>query len=238
MTFVALDDEPIALAIIERYAREVPGLQLLASFTDAAAAADFLRENTVDLLLTDINMPDVSGLQFVRELPDEHPMVIFVTAYKEHAHEGFDLDVVDYLVKPVSPERFKRAIQKATELIELRQKAESAGNAIPTEDHFFVFSEYQQVKITIQDIRYIEGMGDYVKIFLADQSKPVLTLERMKVLTDRLHPHGFRRIHRSFLVNLGKVAAMQKSKIKIGQDWLPIGETYVEVLKEIGKMGD
>jgi len=231
MTFIALDDEPIALAIIERYARNVPDLQLVATFTDAAAAAEFLRNNTVDLLLSDINMPDVSGLQFVRDLPDERPMVIFVTAYKEHAHEGFDLNVIDYLVKPVSPERFNTAIQKAAGLLELRRKAEAAEASALPDEFFFVFSEYQQVKITISDLLYVEAMGDYVKLFLSTQPKPVLTLERMKILADRLQQHGFRRIHRSYLVNMKKVAALQKARLRVADVWLPVGETYMEGLK-------
>ncbi|HRK81138.1 MAG TPA: LytTR family DNA-binding domain-containing protein [Saprospiraceae bacterium] len=232
MTFIALDDEPIALAIIERYARNVPDLQLVATFTDAAAAAEFLRNNTVDLLLSDINMPDVSGLQFVRDLPDERPMVIFVTAYKEHAHEGFDLNVIDYLVKPVSPERFNTAIQKAAGLLELRRKAEAAEASALPDEFFFVFSEYQQVKITISDLLYVEAMGDYVKLFLSTQPKPVLTLERMKILADRLQQHGFRRIHRSYLVNMKKVAALQKARLRVADVWLPVGETYMEGLKD------
>lgn len=232
MTFIALDDEPIALAIIERYARNVPDLQLVATFTDAAAAAEFLHNNTVDLLLSDINMPDVSGLQFVRDLPDERPMVIFVTAYKEHAHEGFDLNVIDYLVKPVSPERFNTAIQKAAGLLELRRKAEAAEASALPDEFFFVFSEYQQVKITISDLLYVEAMGDYVKLFLSTQPKPVLTLERMKILADRLQQHGFRRIHRSYLVNMKKVAALQKSRLRVADVWLPVGETYMEGLKD------
>jgi len=232
MTFIALDDEPIALAIIERYARNVPDLQLVATFTDAAAAAEFLRNNTVDLLLSDINMPDVSGLQFVRDLPDERPMVIFVTAYKEHAHEGFDLNVIDYLVKPVSPERFNTAIQKAAGLLELRRKAEAAEASALPDEFFFVFSEYQQVKITISDLLYVEAMGDYVKLFLSTQPKPVLTLERMKILADRLQQHGFRRIHRSYLVNMKKVAALQKARLRGAGVWLPVGETYMEGLKD------
>lgn len=226
LTLIALDDEPLALVLIERYLRELPQWQLLATFTDAAAAADFLRNNTVDLLLIDINMPDISGLQFVRELPDERPLVIFVTAYKEHAHEGFDLDVVDYLLKPVAPERFKRALQKAADLLDLRRRAEAVAPPITGEDFFFVFSEYQQLKITIKDILYIEGMGDYVKIFLTAQPKPVLTLERLKNLADRLEASGFRRIHRSYVVNMDKVAAMQKSRLNVAGIWLPIGETY------------
>lgn len=227
MTFIALDDEPIALAIIQKFARDLPDFRLLATFTDAAAAADFLQKNTVDLLISDINMPDVSGLQFVRDLPDERPMVIFQTAYREHAPEGFDLDVVDYLVKPVAPERFRKALQKAADLLDLRRRAESAGAEKPTgEDHFFVFSEYQQVKITVADILFVESMGDYVKIFLEKQPRPVLTLERMKNLAARLEPLGFRRVHRSFLVNLAKIEAKQKSQVCVAGVWIPVGETF------------
>lgn len=228
MTFIALDDEPLALVLIERYAREVPEWQLLASFTDAATAADFLQKNTVDLLLTDINMPDVNGLQFVEALPDERPMVIFVTAYKEFAHEGFNLDVVDYLVKPVAPDRFKKALQKAADLLELRRKAEAvASPPPPLEDHIFVFSEYQKVKILLKDVLYLESMGDYVKIHLESQAKPILTLERLKNLAERLQPMGFRRIHRSVVVNVAKVTAVQKARVKVGSEWLAVGETYV-----------
>ncbi len=230
MTIIAIDDEPLALVLIEKYLQQLPAYQLLATFTDAAAAADYLQRNTVDLLLTDINMPDVSGLQFVRELPDEHPMIIFITAYKEHAHEGFDLEVMDYLVKPVSFERFKKALEKAAEWLELRRSFKTAP---PAEEFFFVFSEYQHLKIIIKDILYIEGMGDYVKIFLSSQSKPVLTLERMKVLANRLHDHGFRRIHRSYLINLKQVEATQKSRVRVAGVWLPVGETYMEALQEV-----
>lgn len=231
MTFIALDDEPLALVLIRKFAQDVPEWKLLATFTDAAEAAVFLQNNTVDLLLTDINMPDVNGLQFVRDLPDERPMIIFVTAYKEHAHEGFDLDVTDYLVKPVSPERFKKALQKAAALIDLRRKAEAPAPP-PGDDFFFVFAEYQQIRISVKDVLYMEGMGDYVKIFLQSQPKPVLTLERLKNFAERLHEKRFRRIHRSFLVNLDKVEAMQKSRMQIAGTWLPVGETYAEALKD------
>lgn len=237
MTFIALDDEPLALVLIEKYAREIPEWQLLSTFTDAAAAADFLQNNTtVDLLLIDINMPDINGLQFVEALPDEKPMVIFVTAYKEFAHEGFNLDVVDYLVKPVAPERFKKALQKAADLLELRRKAESIAPApTPLEDHIFVFSEYQKVKILLKDVLYLESMGDYVKIFLQSQPKPILTLERLKNLAERLRGQGFRRIHRSVVVNVTKVTAVQKARVKVGSEWLAVGETYLEELE--GLMG-
>jgi two-component system LytT family response regulator len=231
MTFIALDDEPLALVLIERFARDIPDWELVGTFTDAAACAEFLQNNTVDLLLSDINMPDVSGLDFVRQLPDERPLVIFVTAYKEHAHEGFDLDVIDYLVKPISQERFRRALDKAAELIDLRRRAENTDAPTPPEDdHFFVFSEYQEIKITVADILYLESMGDYVKIFLAQQDKPVLTLGRLKDFADRLREKGFRRIHRSYVVNSARLTARQKSRVCIGETWLPVGETYASEL--------
>lgn len=236
MTFIALDDEPLALVLIEKYAREISDWQLLATFTDATAAANFLQNNTVDLLLTDINMPDINGLQFVQALPDERPMVIFVTAYKEFAHEGFNLDVVDYLVKPVAPDRFKKALQKAADLLELRRKAESIAPApTPAADHIFVFSEYQKVKILLKDVLYLESMGDYVKIYLEGQSKPILTLERLKNLAERLREQGFRRIHRSVVVNVGKITAMQRARVKVGNEWFVVGETYLEGLEEVLK---
>jgi two-component system, LytTR family, response regulator len=227
MTFIALDDEPIALAIIQKYARNLPGAELLATFTDAVEAADYLQKNSVDLLISDINMPDVNGLQFVRDLAEDRPMVIFMTAYKEHAHEGFDLDVVDYLVKPVAPARFQKALQKAADLLDLRRRAEILEPSVPSaEDHFFVFSNYVQVKIIISDILYLESMGDYIKIHLATQTKPVHTLDRLKNFAARLKSHDFRRVHRSFLVNGSKIVARQKSKICVAGVWIPVGETY------------
>ncbi len=226
MTLIALDDEPIALAIIERHVRSVEGARLLATFTDAAAAADFLRKNPVDLLISDIQMPDVGGLQFVRELADERPMVIFLTAFREHALDGFDLDVVDYLVKPVAPDRFQKALKKAADLLDLRQKAEAASPTLLTDDFFYVFSEYVQVKIMLADVVFIESMGDYVKIHLVSQPRPVLTLERLKNLAASLEGRGFQRVHRSFLVNLSKVEARQKSQLRVAGQWIPVGETY------------
>jgi two-component system, LytTR family, response regulator len=222
MTCIALDDEPLALVLLEKYATQIADLELLARFTDAVAAIHFLQKNAVDLLISDINMPDMSGLQLVRDLPEPRPFVIFLTAHKEHAHEGFDLDVLDYLVKPVSPERFERAIRKAADALEVRRKAEST----PPPDHFFVFSDYQQLRISIRDILYIESMGDYVKIHLSDRKRPVITLERLKNLARQLEPNGFRRIHRSYLINPDQVQARQKSQVQIADTWLPVGETY------------
>ncbi len=233
LSLIAVDDEPLALVLLEKLIQRHPEWKMVATFTDAREAADFLSQNTVELLLTDINMPDVNGLQFVRDLPDERPLVIFVTAYKEHALEGFDLDVADYLVKPVSPDRLAKALNKAAEWIKLRRNAEATSPATPGEDHFFVYSEYQQVKIVIARIRYLESMGDYVKIYLEGQAKPVLTLDRLKHFAERLHAQGFRRIHRSYVVNLAAVEVAQKTRVQVDGVWLPVGETYAEVLKAL-----
>ncbi|MCB0838644.1 MAG: response regulator transcription factor [Bacteroidetes bacterium] len=230
MKFIALDDEPLALVLIERMAANLPEWELVGTFTDAELAANFLRHNSVDLLISDINMPDISGLEFVRNLPNERPLVIFLTAYKEHAVEGFDLEVVDYLVKPVAPARFARAMGRATELINLRQKAESAP-ASQEEEYIYVYSEYKELKITLSEILYIESMGDYVKIFLDSQPKPILTLNRLKTLAEELHDKNFRRVHRSFIINLNKIEAKQKSRLLIGGEWIPVSEKYGNALQ-------
>lgn len=224
MTAIALDDEPLALTLIQKYAAEMEGLDLLATFTNAKLAVEFLQKNQVELLISDINMPDVTGLQVAHNLGKSGPLVIFVTAHKEHAHEGFELDVVDYLVKPISPERFQTAIQKAQKRLAAERPASPPTPA--AEEHFYVFSDYKQIKIRIKDILYIEGMGDYVKIHQAGQSKPVITLERMKKLAERLHEHGFRRIHRSFIINIDKIEERQKTKVCIAGVWLSLGETF------------
>lgn len=226
MTFIAVDDEPLALVVIEKFSQHLPEWKLLATFTDVTLAIDFVKSNAIDLVLTDINMPDINGLQFVRELKDEKPQVIFITAHKEHALDGFDLDVTDYLMKPISLERFQKAMNKATKLVQLNKTSfvPEPINHVP--DYFFVYSEYEQIKILVADILYIEAMGDYVKIFLKSQIKPVLTLERIKNLMDTLSVAGFVRIHRSYIINLSFIEAKQKSKVRINNTWLPIGETY------------
>jgi two-component system, LytTR family, response regulator len=221
---IALDDEPLALTLIQKYATETDGLDLLASFTNAKLAMDFLQNNQIDLLISDISMPDVTGLQVARNLSESGPMIIFVTAHKEYAHEGFELDVVDYLVKPISPERFQTAIQKAQKRLVTEHQLSTQNSS--SEEHFYVFSDYKQIKIRIKDILYIEGMGDYVKIHQEGQSKPVITLERMKKLAGQLHNYGFRRIHRSYIINIDKIEERQKTRVCIAGNWLSLGETF------------
>ncbi len=225
MILIALDDEPLALALLANHLKAFPEWEMPASFTNAVDAAEYIRRNRVDLLVSDINMPDISGLKFVSELGADRPLVIFLTAFREHALEGYDLDVVDYLIKPVSPGRLGKALDRASELLGLRRKALMA-DSLKTEEYFYVFTEYQQVKIVIREIVYIEAMGDYVKIWLSGVQKPVITLERLKELADRLHVSGLRRIHRSFVVNPGKVEALQKSRVMVAGKWLPVGDAF------------
>ena len=233
MTFIAVDDEPLALVVIEKYASQLSEWKLLSTFTNAIQAIEFIKSNTVDLVVSDINMPDINGLQFVKELKDECPQIIFITAHKEHALEGYELDVTDYIMKPVSLERFQKAMNKAAKIIELKNGIVSKDTIKEVIDHIYVYSEYEQIKIIINDILYIEAMGDYVKIFLSSQVKPVLTLERIKNMMDTLSGNGFLRIHRSYIINPKKVEAKQKTKIRIGNIWLPVGETYLSVMNDV-----
>jgi len=167
-------------------------------------------------------MPGLSGLQFVKSLKNP-PMIIFVTAYKEHALEGFNLDAIDYLLKPVSFERFLKACNKAQDLFNLQQKPQGR------EEHpgyFFVYVEYNQVKITIADILYIEAMKDYVKIFITTSGKPVITKMSLKALEEKLAAHRFVRIHKSYIVSADKVTAIKRDLVCIADTELPLSETY------------
>jgi len=222
MNCIAVDDEKLVLDLIVDNIQKVPFLNLLARCKNAMEAADVLHKEKIDLIFLDIQMPGLSGLQFVHSLQTP-PMVIFVTAYKEHALEGFNLDAIDYLLKPVSFERFMKACNKAYELFNLQQKPASK------EEHpgyFFVYVEYNQVKVIIADILYIEGMKDYSKIFMSTSSKPIITRMSLKNLEDKLAMHRFVRIHKSYIVSVDKITAVKRDLISIGSSELPLSENY------------
>jgi two-component system, LytTR family, response regulator len=218
---IAVDDELPALDLIRNYVSQVPDLQMLHSFNDAVSAGEFLRNNAVDILFVDINMPDINGIDLVSSLPQK-PLVIFTTAYKKFAYEGFELEAVDYLLKPIAPDRFKKSIGKAIELLQTRSMAKTQ----PAES-IFVRSEYKMVKIELGDIDYIEGLEDYIKIHIAN-SRPVLTLMTMKSFIEKLPIDKFLRIHRSYIVSLDKInsVANKKAVLKNGTV-LPVSDTYV-----------
>jgi two-component system, LytTR family, response regulator len=227
---IAVDDEPLALGLLTDYIRKIPFLELVATCGDAFEAADALQRFAVDLIFIDIQMPGLTGLQFIQSLP-KRPMVIIVTAYKKFAPEGFDLDVVDYLVKPMGLDRFMKACYKAQELYQLRSAP--AGSAAAAADFFFVNVDYSLVKVLFADIVWIEGSGDYVKIHLRSAAKPLLVRTSAKTLEAELPADRFLRIHKSYIVAISSITAVRKNSLFIGELELPVGETYREALRRV-----
>ena len=221
---IAIDDEALALDLIEDNISKIPFLELAGRFTNAFDALKLMQEQPVDLLFLDIQMPDISGIQFLKSL-QQKPMVIFTTAFSKYALEGFELDVIDYLLKPYSFERFLKAINKAHEFFELQEKAKAGLKSTTLGSHYlFERADYKLVKIDIQEIRYIEGLKDYVKIYCGE--KPVLTQMSMKVIEEKLPPHDFIRVHRSFIVAFDKIDFIHKSFISIKGREIPLSDNY------------
>jgi len=229
MKCIAVDDEKLVLDLLEDDIKRVPFLQLVQRCRNAMDAAEVLRRESIDLIFLDIQMPGLNGLKFVESLTAK-PMIIFITAYKEHALEGFNLAAIDYLLKPVSFERFLKACNKAYDFYLLQQKP-SSSTADP--GYFFVFVEYNQVKVVIADILYIEGMKDYVKIFLESADRPVITRMSMKSLEDKLSPHRFVRTHKSFIVSVDKIISVKRDLISLGKTELPLSENYKPALDKL-----
>lgn len=226
---IAVDDEPFALEIIADDIRKIPFLELAGVFSNALDAEQFLKENVVDLIFLDIQMPTLLGTQFIRRLP-EIPMVIFTTAYEQYALEGYDLNITDYLLKPVPFERFLRSANKAFELYTLKIRNEEQST---TDDRkfFFIHSEYKQVKLFYDDVLYIEGLKDYVKIFVKNNTKPILTRLNLKTIESKLTSNQFCRVHQSYIVAMDKITSFQKTRLMIDKLEIPIGRTFLEVFK-------
>ena len=234
MRCIAVDDEKWVLDLLVDNISRVPFLQLVGRCKNALEAIELLHHEEVDLIFLDIQMPGLDGIQFVQSL-QHPPMIIFVTAYKEYAWDGFELAAVDYLLKPVSFERFLKACNKAQELFRLQQQPKTFKELT---GHFFVYVEYNQVKITIADIIYIEGMKDYVKIFLTTAARPVITKMSLKALEDKLLPYRLIRIHKSYIIAADKVTALKRDIICLGDIELPLSDSYraaVEALLSLNK---
>ncbi len=235
---IAVDDEPLAIALLKEYISKIPFLELVTTCSDAFEAGKALQQNEVDLIFIDIQMPGLTGLQFLHSLP-RRPMAIIITAYKKFALEGFDLDVVDYMLKPVSLERFMKACYKAQELCNLRRAAtQSAQPGQPPAqpaDYFFVNVGYSLVKILFDDISWIEGSGDYVKMHLHSAPKPLLVRTSTKALETELPPDRFLRIHKSYIVSIASITAVRKNSIFIGDLELPVGESFRDALTRLTK---
>lgn len=226
---IAVDDEPLALQLVTGYIKKTPGLELTGSFDNPQEALEFVINEKVDLIFIDIQMPDLTGIEFTRALTDG-PRVVFTTAYEKYALEGFKLDVVDYLLKPFSYEEFLKAVGKAAKLIRIEQGEQEKVES--NNEFLFLKSDYKIRRINFNDILYIEGLKDYVKVYTAGASKPVLSLITMKLLEAKLPPAKFMRVHRSFIVNLERIEIIERSRIVFGKTYIPVSEQYREKFQE------
>jgi two-component system response regulator LytT len=222
---VAIDDEPLALQLVKGYIEKTPFLELAGSFDNPVDAVVYIKSADVDLVLLDIQMPDLTGTELARVISGG-PKIIFTTAYEKYALEGFRLDAVDYLLKPFSYAEFLKAVQKAQKLIDLETK--QLPSLEVKNDFLFIKSEYKIRRINFSDIDYIEGLRDYVKIFLTEEKKPVLSLSTLKALEARLPEDRFMRVHRSCIVSLEKVKVIDRNRIVFGEVRIPVTDQYKE----------
>ncbi len=221
---IAIDDEPLALQLIQEYCAKISFLKLEKTFTNTDEAISYMQANKTDLLFLDIQMPDITGIQFYKNLP-EKPPVIFTTAYKDFAVEGFNVDAVDYLLKPFEYDRFLKACYKAKEYIEFLSSQEVQLNSL------FIKVNYEIMKVNLKDIDLIEALDDYIKIYI--KPNPVLTLMTLKSIQEKLPPRDFVRVHRSFIIPLAKIEKFSKSKVWIAGKEIPIGSSYSAVYDQL-----
>lgn len=227
MKCLVVDDEPLAQQVIEDFIGRVPFLEFAGKCSSAMEAIEILQHDPVDLLFLDINMPVITGMDMIASLPVK-PLFILTTAYSEYALESYALNATDYLLKPIPFERFLTAVNKAYEIHTLRNQSKTGHNAAQEEAypaHIFVRADYQTVRISLSDILYIEGLKDYVRIHLADR-KPVMTLQTMKNMVELLPPQQFVRIHKSFIINLNRIDAVERNRVLFGDKRIPVGDGY------------
>ncbi|MFT2011535.1 response regulator transcription factor [Pontibacter sp. 13R65] len=229
---IAVDDEPLALDIIESYIRKLPFLELVQTCSSATEAMQVLQAEQVDLMFLDIEMPELTGLQFLNILKHQ-PLIIFTTAYPNYALEGFNHDAVDYLLKPIPFDRFFKAVTKAQERLHFSHNNNSKASAPPApatpaieQDFMFVKADYKTIRVDFQDILWIEGLKDYIIIQTKDQK--IITLLSMNKMMEKLPSNKFLRVHRSFIVALQKIDSIEKSRIRVRSKEIPVGEVYKE----------
>jgi DNA-binding LytR/AlgR family response regulator len=228
ITCIAIDDEPLALKQITAYIEKTPYLSLAGSFNSALRAMDFLQQNPVDLMFVDINMPDLSGIDFVKSI-SSNAKVIFTTAYHEYAYEGFKVDAADYLVKPIGYANFLKAVEKTKE--RYFSKKEVSPTLQTTDQFLFIKSEYKIIRIDFNTIKYIESMRDYVRIHLENQS-PIMALMGLTKIEEYLPKNDFMRVHRSFIVSLKKITTIERNRIIFdGKTYIPISEQYKDTFQ-------
>lgn len=237
---IAVDDEPLALGLICAFIEQTPFLNLVGRYSSAVEALGGLQQHQIDLLFLDIQMPNLNGIELARVLDSRgptKPRIIFTTAYNQFALEGYKVDALDYLLKPFNYEEFLHAANKALAYTELVQRSNAtqavAETTIPTperaeDDYLFVKVEYQLVRIALKDILYLESLKDYVKIFLKDTEKAILTLSSLKALEEKLPGKRFMRVHRSYIVSLDKINSITRNALQIGKINITVGDQYKE----------
>jgi len=227
---IAIDDEPLAVKKIAGYIRKIPFLELVAECRNASEAMPIISQNEIQLLFIDINMPDINGMDFVKSLANK-PYIVFTTAYSEYAVEGFQVEAVDYLLKPISFGNLLKAANKVKNLIELTTNSQKE-SLRTTPNHLFVKSEYKLIRIELDDIKYIESQHEYIRIFLIN-SNPVMTQISLKNIEEQLPSDRFMRVHRSFIVNLARVSVIERNRIVFDNTiYIPISEQYKEKFQE------
>lgn len=224
---IIIDDEPLAADLLASYAKKTLFLNLIDVFNSAVEGVKAIRENRVDLIFLDIQMPELSGLEFAKILPKE-TKIIFTTAFSQYAIDGYKANAIDYLMKPISYDDFLDASNRALDWFQTTHQAENAS----TDRFIFVKSEYKLVKIMFDDILYIEGVKDYVKIYLNNDHKPIMTLMNMKKIEESLPKPEFMRIHRSYIVHMKKIDGIDRFRVVIGDAVLPISDSYKTILQD------
>lgn len=231
---IAVDDEPLALKLVETFIGQTPFLELISSCDNAVEAMSVIRDKQPDLVFLDINMPNLSGMELARllqEQPGVLPKIIFTTAYNHYAIEGYRVNAVDYLLKPFSYEEFLRAANKVLQIAEEASNDHVPGNN--DDDFIFLKVEYQWVKVNLKDILYIDSLKDYVKVHLENTDKALMSLISLKALEEKLPSSKFMRMNRSFIVSLEKISAISKNSIFINKTEITVGEQYKETFKVI-----
>ncbi len=226
---IAIDDEPLALHLVAGYIEKTPGLVLSGKFDNPLDAIEFMSHEPVDLAFVDIQMPDLNGIEFTRAVA-KGIKIVFTTAFEKYALEGFRLEVIDYLLKPFSYEEFLKSVQKVQKLIRLEKGALNQVDA--NKEFLFLKSDYKIKRINFNDILYIEGLKDYVKVYVLNSSRPVLSLTSLKLLESKLPEDRFMRVHRSFIVNLEKIDTIERSRIVFDKTYIPVSDQYKEKFQE------
>jgi DNA-binding LytR/AlgR family response regulator len=227
---IAIDDEPLAVKKISAYIQKTPFLELVAECRSAFEAMEILKNRAIQLLFIDINMPDLSGLEFVKSLTDK-PYIVFTTAYSEYAVEGFQVDAADYLLKPITYSSFLKAANKVKNLIDLTSNSQKE-SIKATASHLFVKSDYKLIRIELDDIKFIESQHEYIKIHLIS-SAPVVTQLSLKTIEEQLPSDRFMRVHRSFIVSLKKISVIERNRIVFdGKVYIPVSDQYKERFQE------